>query len=140
MTNADAARTVIDTYYAAFNRGDWQGMLDCLADDVAHDVNQGSRQTGKPAFAGFLAHMERCYRERLSEIAVMVAPDGRRAAAEFVVDGTYCSTDEGLPPAAGQTYRLPAATLFALTAETRPKIVRVTTYYNLQDWLKQVGA
>jgi len=140
VTTADAARSVIESYYTAFNRGDWQGMLDCLAEDVAHDINQGGRQTGKPAFAGFLAHMERCYREQLSEIAVMVAPDGRRAAAEFVVDGAYLATDEGLPPAAGQTYRLPAATLFALTPGAQPKIARVTTYYNLQDWLKQVGA
>jgi GNAT superfamily N-acetyltransferase len=52
--------------------------------------------------------MNRCYRERLSDIVVMASPDGTRAAAEFTVNGTYLATDEGLPEARGQTYVLPA--------------------------------
>jgi hypothetical protein len=39
-------------------------------------------------------------------------PDGTRAAAEFVVNGTYLATDEGLPEARGQTYVLPAGGFF----------------------------
>jgi steroid delta-isomerase-like uncharacterized protein len=58
-------------------------------------------------------------------------------AAEYVVEGTYLATDEGLPPAQGQTYTLPGGAFFGLTAG---KITRVTNYYNLQDWLAQVGA
>ena len=104
----DAARALIERYYAAFNAGDWEAMLACLADDVAHDINQGERQTGKAAFRAFLAHMERCYRERLKDIAIMASPDGARAAAEFTVHGEYLATDEGLPPARGQRYTLPA--------------------------------
>jgi steroid delta-isomerase-like uncharacterized protein len=130
-----AAADLIRTYYDAFNRGDREGMLALLAEDVAHDVNQGGRETGKAAFQAFLAHMDRCYRETLREIVVMVSADGTRAAAEFVVDGTYLETDRGLPPARGQTYRLPAGTFFALADG---KIARVTTYYNLVDWTAQV--
>lgn len=126
---------LIQAYYDAFNRGDREGMLALLTDDVAHDINQGGRETGKSAFAAFLAHMDRCYRERLRDIVVMASPDGRRAAAEFVVEGTYLATDEGLPPANGQTYRLPAGTFFELR---EGKIARVTTYYNLADWKAQV--
>lgn len=126
---------VIRAYYDAFNRGDRLGMLELLADDVAHDVNQGGRETGRAAFGKFLEHMDRCYRERLVDIVVMTSPDGGRAAAEFVVEGTYLATDEGLPPAKGQTYRLPAGAFFAVEGE---RIARVTTYYNLQDWLAQV--
>jgi steroid delta-isomerase-like uncharacterized protein len=127
---------LISAYYDAFNRGDREGMLALLTDDVAHDVNQGGRETGKEAFRRFLAHMDRCYREELSAIVVMASPDGRHAAAEFVVSGTYLATDEGLPPARGQTYRLPAGTFFDIRDG---KIARVTTYYNLKDWIAQVG-
>ena len=128
---------LIRAYYEAFNRRDYAAMLDLLTDDVAHDVNQGGRETGKEAFRAFLGHMDRTYRERLREIVVMASPDGRHAAAEFVVEGTYLATDEGLPEARGQTYTLPAGTFF----EVRDgRIARVTTYYNLKDWLRQVGA
>ena len=133
---AAATVALIGRYYAAFNAGDPAGMLACLADDVAHDVNQGVRRTGRAAFADFLRHMRRCYDERLEGIVVMATADGRRAAAEFNVIGTYLATDTGLPPASGQTYRLPAGAFFAVDHDGL--IARVTTYYNLTDWLTQV--
>ena len=129
------ALALLTRYYAAFNAGDWQGMLDCLDDDVVHDINQGERQHGKAVFAQFLAHMERCYRERLEGIVLMASEDGLRGAAEFVVHGEYLATDEGLPEADGQTYVLPAGAFFGLSGG---KIVRVTVYYNLADWTAQV--
>ena len=49
--------------------------------------------------------------------------------------GAYNNTDEGLPPASGQKYVLPAGTFFAIKDG---KISRVTTYYNLTEWLMQV--
>ena len=93
------SEAVITPYYDAFNRGDREAMLSLLTEDVAHDINQGGREVGKEAFARFLAHMDRCYRERLTDIVVMASADGAHAAAEFVVDGTYLATDAGLPPA-----------------------------------------
>jgi steroid delta-isomerase-like uncharacterized protein len=132
-----ATATLIRRYYAAFNAGDLEAMLDCLAEDVAHDVNQGARRHGKAAFRSFSAHMARCYAEQLQDIVVMVAEDGTRAAAEFVVHGRYLATDDGLPAASGQAYSLPAGTFFAIEGGL---IARVTTYYNLEDWLAQVGA
>lgn len=134
--SADAARALIDRYYAAFNADDNDAMLACLTEDVVHDINQGGRQSGKPAFRDFLAHMDRCYRERLSDIVVMASPDGSRAAAEFVVHGAYLATDEGLPPASGQSYVLPAGAFF----EVRDGLIaRVSVHYNLADWIAQVG-
>lgn len=130
-------RDLIERYYAAFNKGDAAGMLDCLTEDVAHDINQGGRQSGKEAFAAFLAHMDRCYRERLTDMVIMVDETGKRAAAEFVVHGEYLATDEGLPEAQGQTYVLPAGTFFDI-ADGR--IARVSVYYNLADWTRQVEA
>lgn len=127
--------TLIRRYYEAFNAGDSDGMLACLADNVIHDVNQGERRTGKEKFRAFNARMTYLYQERLERIAIMVNEDGTRAAAEFMVHGTYKNTDEGLPPAKGQTYALPAGTFFAIEGD---RVTRVTTYYNLTDWLLQV--
>jgi len=132
----DAAST-IRAYYAAFNEGDMARFLDLLTEDVAHDINQGGRETGKTAFRAFLDRMNRCYRERIADIVVMASPDGARAAAEFTVHGTYLATDEGLPEAVGQTYVLPAGAFFTLRDG---RVARISNYYNLQDWLTQVGA
>lgn len=127
---------LIRAYYAAFDAGDREGMLALLAEDVAHDVNQGPREVGRPAFREFLGQMDRCYRERILELVVMVDGSGMRAAAEFVVEGEYLATDSGLPPARGQRYRLPAGAFFAVEGG---RITRVTTYYNLRDWIAQVA-
>lgn len=127
---------IVTAYYAAFNRGDWDGMCAYLAEDVAHDLNQGGREVGRATFRAFLDRMNRSYREQLRDIVVMAGSSGR-AAAEYVVEGTYLVTDEGLPPANGQTYTLPGGAFFEIASG---KITRVTNYYNLQDWLKQVGA
>jgi steroid delta-isomerase-like uncharacterized protein len=135
MAAADTI-ALITRYYDAFNRGDAEGMIACVADDVVHDVNQGARRSGKAAFRQFCEHMSRCYKEQLEGIVVMATPDGGRAAAEFNVIGTYLVAEEGLPPAKGQTYRLPAGTFFAVRDGL---ITRITTYYNLTDWLLQVA-
>lgn len=127
----------ISRYFAAFNAGDIDGMLDCLADDVAHHVNEGQIRTGKEKFAEFCAHMERCYKEELTDMVIFEAENGTRAAAEFIVNGKYLLTDGGLPEAKGQTYRLPAGSFFNLRDG---KITRVTTFYNLADWTRQVSA
>ncbi len=128
---------LIDRYYAAFNRGDRETMLALLSDNVAHDLNQGARETGRETFRSFLQRMDRCYAEQLTDIVVMASADGRRAAAEYVVHGEYKADDEGLPPARGQRYVLPGGAFFEIENGC---ITRVTNYYNLQDWIAQVQA
>lgn len=130
------ATELVEAYYAAFNAGDMLAFLALLSDDVVHDINQGERQVGKATFAAFMEKMNRCYRERLSDIQVMQNADGSRAAAEFVVHGEYLADDEGLPPAQGQTYVLPAGAFFEIRAG---KVARISNYYNLNDWIAQVG-
>ncbi|ABD55792.1 ketosteroid isomerase-related protein [Jannaschia sp. CCS1] len=128
---------LITRYYAAFNAADPDAMIACLAPDVAHHVNEGDIRIGTEAFRAFSAHMTRCYREELTDITIMATPDGTRAAAEFTVNGTYLHTDDGLPEARGQTYRLPAGGFFSVEDG---RITRVVTYYNLSDWMAQVSA
>lgn len=130
------AKEVVAQYFAAFNAGDIEGMLDCLADNVAHHVNEGQVRVGKDKFRAFCNHMSRCYREELTDMVIFDAEGGTRAAAEYIVNGTYLETDEGLPEATQQTYRLPAGSFFSLEGG---KITRVVTYYNLADWTRQVS-
>lgn len=129
-------KALIAAYYDAFNAGRTDDMLALLHDDVEHHVNQGDIRKGKALFAEFNAHMTGSYKETLTDMVIFANEAGDRAAAEFMVNGTYLKTDEGLPEARGQTYRLPAGTFFAIRDG---RIARVTTYYNLADWMRQVG-
>ena len=129
------SRSIVWAYYDAFNRGDWDGMLELLSEDVIHDINQGGREIGKERFQMFLEHMALCYHEELEEIVVMSDPAGERLAAEFVVVGTYLRTDGAFPPAWGQEYRLPAG---AFLTVTEGRIDRISTVYNVKEWLDQV--
>ena len=127
---------LIESYYRAFNARDYPAMLELLAPDIAHDVNQGKREHGSDRFASFLARMDECYREQVIDLTVMADATNTRFAAEFTVVGKYLKSDAGLPEASGQMYRLPAGAFFSLRDG---KIARVTTYYNLSEWLAQVG-
>ena len=131
-----STQALIERYYQAFNAADMDTFLSLLNDDVVHDINQGKRQTGKAAFTRFMEHMNRCYREHIRDLVVLTGSDGTRAAAEFIVAGEYLATDSGLPEAKGQTYSLPAGAFFELR---NGQITRISNYYNLQDWLRQVG-
>jgi steroid delta-isomerase-like uncharacterized protein len=84
-----------------------------------------------------MERMDRCYSEQITDVVVMVSEEGHRASAEFVVHGTYKQIDEGLPPAQNQKYTLPGGAFFSIRDS---KVARVSNYYNLGDWLRQVGA
>jgi steroid delta-isomerase-like uncharacterized protein len=126
---------LIRAYYDRFNAKDVDGFLALLSDDVVHDINQGGREHGKKTFSAFLARMNLCYDEQIVDLVVMTNDDGSRAATEFTVLGQYVGTDEGLPPATGQRYKLPAGAFFKVKDG---KVARISNFYNLEDWLKQV--
>jgi steroid delta-isomerase-like uncharacterized protein len=130
-------RATIKAYFAAFNAENPAGMLACVTPDVEHRVNEAGIRHGAEKFAEFCTHMGVSYRERLTDIEIFINETETRAAAEFIVHGTYLQTDPGLPPALGQTYTLPAGSFFALKDG---KISRITTFYNLNDWIAQVSA
>jgi steroid delta-isomerase-like uncharacterized protein len=128
---------LIEAYYAAFNSGDREALLEMLADDVVHEINEGATETGKEAFRGFLQRMDRCYRESVEDLVVFTSHDPARAAAEFFIRGEYLATDEGLPEASGQSYHLRVGAFFDIRDG---KIARVTNRYNLSEWMRMVGA
>ena len=133
---ADRTNALVLRFCAAYSRADWDGMVDCLAVDVVHEINQGERETGKAAFHAYIEQHGRTYREELRDIVVMSIDDGTRAAAEFSVHGVYQSAAPGLPAAQGQRYVLTAGVFFAVH---QGKIVRVTPYYNQHDRLAQIA-
>ena len=127
--------TLIRTYYDCFNAKDVAGFLELLTDDVIHEISQGGSETGRTTFGRFMEHMNRCYDERVYDLAVMVSADGSRAAAEFMLDGTYLAQDGNLPPANGQKYTLRVGAFFEIKGG---KVARIANHYNMKDWLRQV--
>lgn len=134
---AQTTAALIRRYLEAFNAKDFDAMLACLSEDVVHDINQGGREIGLEKFRWFNARMAEHYNETLGDIVVMVDDSGNHAAAEFTVRGTYLKTDEGLPEASGQQYSLTAGIFFEVEDDA---ITRVSTTYNLPDWIAQVNA
>jgi steroid delta-isomerase-like uncharacterized protein len=135
MSNSQTT-ALITRYYDAFNAGDWAAMAALVSDDVAHDINEGTREIGREAFARFLVMMDLHYDEQAGDIVVMISQDGRRAAAELTIRGRYKVTAPGLPEAAGQRYSLAVGAFFDVDDGA---ISRVTTYYNLAEWMRQVA-
>ena len=131
-----STEALVQRYYDAFNRGDIDAMIDCLSPSFVHHVNEGEKRKGKVKFRAFCEHMSKCYKEELKDVVIMSSKDGSRAAAEFMVHGKYLETDGNLPKAAGQKYKLPGG---AFIAVADGGITRVTTYYNLHDWIAQVS-
>jgi steroid delta-isomerase-like uncharacterized protein len=137
MSPREQSVELLTRYYQVFNGGDREAFLELLSDEVRHDINQGQCEIGRQKFCEFLQRMDRCYKERVEELEVFANEDGTRGAAEFYIHGSYLKTDEGLPPATGQTYRLRVGAFFEIR---HSRITRVTNYYNLQEWLRLVGA
>lgn len=130
------SKDTVQEYYHCFNEKNWSGMLELLTDDVVHDISQGPSQKGKKAFQEFLKVMDKHYDENLRNMVLMSDKSGERVAAEFICDGKYKVTAEGLPPAKGQKYSIPVGAFFELK---NGKIRRISNHYNLNDWIKQVG-
>jgi steroid delta-isomerase-like uncharacterized protein len=128
-------KALIERYYDSFNRSDMKTFMATLHDNIVHFANQSERVDGKQKFGTFMEHMNFCYRERITDLIVFSTDDGKRAAAEYTVNGMYLNTDQGLPPARSQTYRVTGGAFFAITDGL---ISRVSNYYNLQEWLRQV--
>jgi steroid delta-isomerase-like uncharacterized protein len=126
--------SLIQAYFSAFNENDLEAQLATLHPEVRHDINQGGFEIGIEAFRAFKTHMDECYREQIVELVIMV--NGNRGSAEFIVNGEYVGSDEGLPPATGQRYSIPAAAFFE---EKEGRLSRVTSYYNLNEWIRAVS-
>ena len=131
-----AALDIVKQYYNAFNEKNFDGMLALLHPEVRHEPNQGEVRVGIEKFTEFMKMMDDSYEETLTDMVFFTEPTDKRVSVEFVVNGVYKKGDEGFPEAHGQKYVLPAA---AFLEVTEGKISRVTTYYNLERWIKLVS-
>jgi steroid delta-isomerase-like uncharacterized protein len=131
----NASIDLIRRYHEAFNRADWAGMLALLDEHVIHDLNQGGREVGRERFAAFLQRTTGSDDEQLKNLVVMANETGTRAAAEYIIHGVYKATDEGLPLAQGKSYAMRGGAFFEIVDG---RILRVSDYYNLEDWLSQI--
>lgn len=127
---------LIHTYYQAFNSGDREALLALLHPDIVHEINEGGVEVGLPAFRAFLERMDRSYQETVEDLVVFAGDQPGRFAAEFFIRGKYLRTDEGLPEAQGQEYRLRVG---AFLEVREGKVARVTNLYNLAAWTRMVG-
>ena len=126
---------IVKRYYEHFNNKDYNGMVALLADDVAHNINQGTREMGKEKFLQFLIRMDKHYDETVEELVLFSASEPGRIAAEFIIQGRYQQTEPGFPQARGQSYRISVGAFFHVQNEL---IKRVTNYYNVNAWRKSV--
>jgi steroid delta-isomerase-like uncharacterized protein len=80
--------------------------------------------------------MDQCYRERVRDLVVMTSPD---VAVPRPSSRSRALTWRPTRPARaqGQAYSLPVGAFFEV-ADGR--ITRVTNYYNVKDWVSQVGS
>ena len=131
------AQEIVAQYYNCFNQKDYKGMFALVDEHIQHDSNQGESRFGKAKFEAFVAATDAAYDEQLTDIVVMSDAGGRRAAAEFTVNGIYKKADAGMPAAHGQSYKLPAGAF--LEINENGLITRVTTYYNLPLWIQLVS-
>lgn len=131
------ALNIVKEYYAAFNDKNWDGMLALVADDIRHEPNQGEPREGKELFTAFMKKMDESYEETLTNMKFYVSEENDGTiAAEFTVNGLYNKAEDGLPPAEGQAYVLPAA---AFLKVKDGKVTRVATHYNLELWIELVS-
>ncbi len=135
MSNNDTF-LLIQSYYDAFNSKDMKKFFSLLSDDVIHDINQGRTETGKDLFKDFMKHMDEMYSETVHDLIILTSRDGRHASARFHISGNYIKTDHGLPEAKGQPYVINAGAFFIVENK---KIIRVSNYYNLEEWIKQIA-
>jgi steroid delta-isomerase-like uncharacterized protein len=125
---------LIENYYNFFNSKQFDKMLDLVDESIIHEVNQSKVQIGKIEFKKFLAEMNEYYDEELTDITIF--ENGERFAAEFYCSGVYKQTSKGLPKAENQKYNIRVGAFFEVKSG---KIMRVTNYYNLREWIKQVS-
>ncbi|MBN9292774.1 MAG: nuclear transport factor 2 family protein [Flavobacteriia bacterium] len=128
---------IVKQYYKYFNELNWEGMLSLVSDDIRHEPNEGEARIGTEPFKAFLNKMDTAYQETLTNQVFFTSEDDTsRIATEFTVNGIYKISEPGLPEAKGQKYVLPAG---AFLEVKNGKIARITTYYNLDLWIRLVS-
>ncbi len=130
------SKGLIQAYYDALNKKDMKQFFALMDPNVIHDINQGPTEIGIPKFRHFMEKVNNSFNEKLSDIVIMISDDGKYGAAQWVDHGIYFKDYPGLGVAAkNQKYVIRGGHFFEIS---RGAIKRVTTYYNAEDFMKQI--
>lgn len=104
--------SLIERFFASVNARDFDGVEDCMHEDMVFEFSPGKRDFGKRAFRQFLAEQTTGSDEQIGDITIITSEDGTRAAAEFTRRGRVPNAaDDGLP---GERFSRPDGMFFAV--------------------------
>lgn len=86
---------IVERYLAALTAHDWDGLRDCLSDDVLRIGPYNDEYRGRDAYVGFLAALMPALRDYSMEVARITYSDGV-AFAELAETVAGVRTDEAL--------------------------------------------
>ena len=132
---AVGAIDVVEAWTAALNRHDADAAASCMALDVVFtDLGTDQRCEGRDAYrrmaVGFLSMFSDLAVEKSSTLC-----DGLDYAVEWIMTGRRTGSIPDLP-ATGKPFRIQGAGLGRVDDGL---IVRATEYWNMADFLRQVG-
>jgi steroid delta-isomerase-like uncharacterized protein len=104
---------------------------DCFKEDVAIGKSARGKEEMKALIAGGFASIPDMKIELLS-----VFSNGRWAATEWIMSGTYSNIYPGWSSATGKYFSIPGATIMELR---EGKINRISDYWNFASFQKQIG-
>ena len=126
----------IDRYVQAWNSHDARKVAELMAEDVNfEDVAAGQTHHSRQAVEAFAASTL-VWSADLSMVVVTSQQDGDQYAFEWELSGTNTGAVAGLP-ATNKPFRIRGVSIGERDGEGR--IVRNRDYWNLADYLVQVG-
>jgi steroid delta-isomerase-like uncharacterized protein len=133
---AASTEELVKAYYDSLNKKDIKQFFALMDSNVIHDINQGTTEIGIEKFKKFMEKSNASFDEKLTDIVIMVSNDGKHAAALWVDHGTYYHDYPGMDlKAHNQQYVIKGGHFFEIR---QGGIYRVTTYFNENDFMKQI--
>lgn len=129
---------LIKTYFESYNARQANTYFGTISSNVVNETNQGNAIVGLETFKVFMHAFMTSFDSRMSQIVLLVSDDGRYASASWVNTGTYVKSDPAITaiPAKNQKYTVHGANFFEVSDG---KIARITTYYNAEEFAKQLN-
>lgn len=122
---------------AAYNAHDIEGFLSYCTDDVVYEAGAGARVVrGKDEMRTYLSETFSAFPDFKIDLK-LVFDNGKLTANEWVMSGTFQGMLQplGLEPT-GKSFSVRGASIAELQGS---KVQRNTDYYNLADFLQQIG-
>lgn len=130
------AHDIAKAYIAAFNNRDGNALTELLNEDVIHDNARGNRIIGQSDTRERLAQMALSLDWAMHDAMIMTDESGFNAAIHGTLRGTYSETIDGLPPANGQNFDIPAMVLLLSDDD---EITQISEFFAFETLKKAVS-